>query len=665
MAEFNLLTDPDRHRSSTVNEQMRKVFADIDKDGSGVLDAHELREAIVRLAPDEPPPNDTELALIVRRIDTDGSGTIDFEEFKAVADMFAPGAAGNHETKFDYPALSLGVHLPLVVVSIRSAMHPVRDEAREKAGAVASDEGADVGLSDLFLDDRKDEEMLRLVIRDLGVVAWKSKSDEVPHAVRAGGKGAENLGGKSRKSSRGSKGGGVGKGIDLNDVGTADVVSAEIHMGGLDIYDCTVCAIARDVSAANANGAEREGKVRREDRNNHGIQTILGVDVAPDLWPVCPPFARLVSSDTLQAGQQLAEAVAFALPEGAAAAPGGPSSWPFPWGLAVNTAKMTPQVSQYLDLAGRANRGALSGLFSGCCGGRDKSEDASPKGEESGGRGGGKTSTSFAQRMLEQKEQKQPSGGGSNGALVKVRFDMITRKPPATTAAAALDKAASTPPTSSSSSSSSDASVDAYSFIRVKCDVTRKMEVVLSESAAMYGLNFVLAAVASGTTATARAHTQTPAQKKKAAEEKKKKAEAAKVAASQGASSGGATNVDKKVSSLMHISAHIQCPQIVIAPDTEGAIVQRVAILDMGAISVVTNNGETATATAELPFFEARLPPAVGALSDMTYAVKNTCFTHARDNTPRQKLTMKLSGLCFRLSDRVGIPSRVEAVGVR
>ena len=65
------------------------------------------------------------------------------------------------------------------------------------------------------------------------------------------------------------------------------------------------------------------------------------------------------------------------------------------------------------------------------------------------------------------------------------------------------------------------------------------------------------------------------------------------------------------------------------------------------------------------PFFEARLPPAVGALSDMTYAVKNTCFTHARDNTPRQKLTMKLSGLCFRLSDRVGIPSRVEAVGVR
>ena len=59
-------------------EEIKKMIADIDKDGSGTIDAKELKVAMRALGFE---PKKEEIKKMISDIDKDGSGTIDFSEF--------------------------------------------------------------------------------------------------------------------------------------------------------------------------------------------------------------------------------------------------------------------------------------------------------------------------------------------------------------------------------------------------------------------------------------------------------------------------------------------------------------------------------------------------------------------------------------------------------
>ena len=60
---------------------LRRQFAAVDADGSGAIDASELRELLRRTT--GAPSSDAEVAAKMRAADADGDGTISFDEFCA------------------------------------------------------------------------------------------------------------------------------------------------------------------------------------------------------------------------------------------------------------------------------------------------------------------------------------------------------------------------------------------------------------------------------------------------------------------------------------------------------------------------------------------------------------------------------------------------------
>ena len=87
--------------------QVREAFALFDTDGDGTIDATELKVAMRALgfAPQEDGEIEDEIARMMADIDGDGSGTIDFDEFlEAVTAKAAAGGgavAANRESVFD------------------------------------------------------------------------------------------------------------------------------------------------------------------------------------------------------------------------------------------------------------------------------------------------------------------------------------------------------------------------------------------------------------------------------------------------------------------------------------------------------------------------------------------------------------------------------------
>lgn len=59
---------------------LRQAFAAFDKDGSGTIDASELKQCLKAMGKH---PDPLELEELLRQMDTDGNGVIDFEEFAA------------------------------------------------------------------------------------------------------------------------------------------------------------------------------------------------------------------------------------------------------------------------------------------------------------------------------------------------------------------------------------------------------------------------------------------------------------------------------------------------------------------------------------------------------------------------------------------------------
>lgn len=65
---------PKNHQEAS----MRAVFREFDKDGSGQVDAKELKEVMNKCGSNL---SDQEVARLVQLIDKDGSGTVSYEEF--------------------------------------------------------------------------------------------------------------------------------------------------------------------------------------------------------------------------------------------------------------------------------------------------------------------------------------------------------------------------------------------------------------------------------------------------------------------------------------------------------------------------------------------------------------------------------------------------------
>lgn len=61
--------------------EFREVFNLVDKDGSGAIDAGEVRELMMMMGMN---PTMSEVVDMVREIDVDGNGEVDFEEFLLV-----------------------------------------------------------------------------------------------------------------------------------------------------------------------------------------------------------------------------------------------------------------------------------------------------------------------------------------------------------------------------------------------------------------------------------------------------------------------------------------------------------------------------------------------------------------------------------------------------
>jgi len=78
--------------SNITKETYRQAFKHYDRDGSGAIDAKELREALGDLSgapPGVPAPSRQFVDSLVTRLDKDGSGDLDEEEFAAVVAMFS------------------------------------------------------------------------------------------------------------------------------------------------------------------------------------------------------------------------------------------------------------------------------------------------------------------------------------------------------------------------------------------------------------------------------------------------------------------------------------------------------------------------------------------------------------------------------------------------
>jgi Ca2+-binding EF-hand superfamily protein len=64
----------------------KEVFDIVDKNGSGVIDKEELKEALTIVARDAsmPPPTQSDVDGVLKALDSDGNGTLDLVEFEAL-----------------------------------------------------------------------------------------------------------------------------------------------------------------------------------------------------------------------------------------------------------------------------------------------------------------------------------------------------------------------------------------------------------------------------------------------------------------------------------------------------------------------------------------------------------------------------------------------------
>merc|ERR1719240_215935 len=77
---YDVELEPDGEWTPMELEKFREIFDRVDVDGSGFIDAEELRLCLLDLG--HPDANDDEaVADMIRRVDADGSGRIEFEEF--------------------------------------------------------------------------------------------------------------------------------------------------------------------------------------------------------------------------------------------------------------------------------------------------------------------------------------------------------------------------------------------------------------------------------------------------------------------------------------------------------------------------------------------------------------------------------------------------------
>jgi hypothetical protein len=73
--------------------EMRSLFREIDEDGSGTLDADEIRQLVARLGRRL---SDKELHAAMREMDESGDGEVDFEEFEQCASLPADDLVMHH-----------------------------------------------------------------------------------------------------------------------------------------------------------------------------------------------------------------------------------------------------------------------------------------------------------------------------------------------------------------------------------------------------------------------------------------------------------------------------------------------------------------------------------------------------------------------------------------
>lgn len=64
-----------------VKGDVAEVFKQVDKDNSGLIDAHELRDILVSLGPPGSEPTEEQLDQAMKEMDTNNSGTISYNEF--------------------------------------------------------------------------------------------------------------------------------------------------------------------------------------------------------------------------------------------------------------------------------------------------------------------------------------------------------------------------------------------------------------------------------------------------------------------------------------------------------------------------------------------------------------------------------------------------------
>ena len=64
----------------------KEVFDIVDKNGSGLIDRDELKEALTIVARDAnmPPPSQSDVDGVLKALDSDGNGTLDLVEFEAL-----------------------------------------------------------------------------------------------------------------------------------------------------------------------------------------------------------------------------------------------------------------------------------------------------------------------------------------------------------------------------------------------------------------------------------------------------------------------------------------------------------------------------------------------------------------------------------------------------